>query len=109
MASVPAPQSGKSITHIYVRDAQNAFVRPCWRAPEGLYCGMCMRGIIEPVLGAECPVCSSTVERIMEMVPGGTPKVGKFPGSNLVRVGAEKEKKQRAIVLDFWNPREAKV
>jgi len=28
---------------------------------------MCMRGIVQPVVGAVCPICSSTVERILEV------------------------------------------
>lgn len=107
MATVPAPQPDKSITHIYVRDAQKAFVRPCWQSAEGLYCGMCMRSTIEPVIGAVCPVCSATVERVLELVQGGAPRFLKQTGQSLIRVGGEKQKKQQGILLDFLISREA--
>jgi hypothetical protein len=60
-------QTEKTLTHIYVRDAQKGFVRPCWATDTEVYCGRCMRGTIQPVVGAVCPLCSSTVERILEM------------------------------------------
>jgi len=64
-------QIERTLTHIYVRDDQKDFVRPCWATDTEVYCGMCMRGTIQPVVGAVCPICSSTVERILEVVPGG--------------------------------------
>lgn len=64
-------QTEMTLTHIYVRDAQKGFVRPCWATGTEVYCGMCMKGTIEPVVGAVCPICSSTVERILEVAPGG--------------------------------------
>jgi hypothetical protein len=64
-------QTERTLTHIYVRDAQKGFVRPCWAADTEVYCGMCMCGAIQPVVGAVCPICSSTVERILELAPGG--------------------------------------
>jgi hypothetical protein len=63
-------QTERTLTHIYVRDAHNGFVRPCWATDTEVYCGMCMRGTIQPVVGAVCPICSSTVERILEVAPG---------------------------------------
>jgi hypothetical protein len=74
MANTFTSHTEKTLTHIYVRDAQNGFVRPCWATGTELYCGMCMRGTIQPVIGAVCPICSSTVERILEVAPGGAPK-----------------------------------
>jgi hypothetical protein len=37
-------QIEKILTHIYVRDAQTGFVRPCWATDTEVYCGMC-RGV----------------------------------------------------------------
>jgi hypothetical protein len=73
-------QTERTRTHIYVRDAHNGFVRPCWATDAEVYCGMCMRGTIQPVVGAVCPTCSSTVERILEVASGGAPE----PCSNRV-------------------------
>ncbi len=75
MAQLSNSQTEKTLTHIYVREAQKSFVRPCWSAGTEVYCGMCMRGIVQPVVGAVCPICSSTVERILEVTPGGNPSL----------------------------------
>jgi len=64
-------QIKRTLTHIYVRDSQRGFVRPCWATDTEVYCGMCMRGTIQRVVGAVCSICSSTVERILEVGPGG--------------------------------------
>jgi hypothetical protein len=74
MAHTDPSQTLKTLTHIYVRDAQKGFVRPCWAAGTELYCGMCMRGKVESVVGAVCPICSSTVERVLHVAPGGATK-----------------------------------
>jgi hypothetical protein len=34
---------------------------------------MCMTGRIQPVVGEVCSICSSTVERILKVTPGGAP------------------------------------
>jgi len=74
MARNDASQVERTLTHIYVRDAQTGFVRPCWAIGAQVYCGICMRGRIEPSVGEACPICFSTVERILEVAPGGATK-----------------------------------
>jgi hypothetical protein len=69
MSQGPNSHTERTLTHIYVRDAQKGFVRPCWATDTEVYCGMCMRGVVQPVVGAVCPNCSSTVERILEVAP----------------------------------------
>jgi len=59
----------KRLTHIYVRDTQKGVVRPCWIAGTKLYCGICMTGTLQPVIGEVCPICSGIVERILDVVP----------------------------------------
>ncbi len=56
----------RALTHVYVRDSQKNFVRPCWSNGSEVYCGICMKATIKPVVGAVCPECSSRVERILE-------------------------------------------
>lgn len=109
MSATSATYTGKSITHVYVRDAQKAFLRPCWRSEEELYCGMCMRATIRPVVGEVCPTCGSTVERILEIVTGGTPKPAQTLAANApIRVGIQKQKRtEPGVLLDFLNSREA--
>jgi len=94
-----SPQT-KTLTHVYVRDSQKGFVRPCWAAGEVLYCGMCMRGEVHAELGSVCPVCSSTVERILEVADGGSPKFIPRHRDCSIRVGAARLEKQ-AVVLSF--------
>jgi hypothetical protein len=56
----------RALTHIYVRDLQKHFIRPCWSKGSEVYCGICMTGTVQPIVGAVCPECSSRVERILE-------------------------------------------
>jgi hypothetical protein len=58
-------QSAKTLTHIYVRDSRTGFVRPCWASGVEVYCGVCQQGRILPVVGEACPICASTVARIL--------------------------------------------
>jgi len=74
MAQLSTSQNERTLTHIYVRDAQKGFVRPCWATKKEVYCGMCLRGRIQPVVGEVCPICSSTVERILEVAKAGALK-----------------------------------
>ena len=67
----------KTLTHIYVRDAQKGFLRPCWSTGAEIYCGMCMRGAVEAKVGASCPVCASVVERILAVEPGRAARTNK--------------------------------
>jgi hypothetical protein len=60
----------RALTHIYVRDVQKHFIRPCWSNGSEVYCGMCMKGTVKPAVGAVCPECSSRVERILESERG---------------------------------------
>jgi hypothetical protein len=103
-------QTAKTLTHIYVRDAQKGFVRPCWSTVSEVYCGMCMRGIVQPVVGAVCPICSSTVERILEVAPGG-----KFPNPPRkskdcwLRVEHQDSQVGFAVSLDFPTSRKVRA
>jgi hypothetical protein len=69
MARISTSQTGRTLTHIYVRDSQKGFVHPCWSAKEAIYCGTCLKGTVQPVVGEVCSNCSSTVERILEVAP----------------------------------------
>ncbi len=98
----------KSLTHIYVRDAQKAFLRPCWRSGNDVYCGMCMRSIIKPVIGTVCKICSSTVERVLEVISGGTTQPLRERQSSLIRTSSQKvQGGNRGLVLDFLDSRRA--
>jgi hypothetical protein len=94
---VPAPE--KTLTHIYVRDAQKAFVRACWRSGNDIYCGMCMRATIQPVIEEVCPICASTVERILEVAPGGVIKSARKHRDYPVRVGQQRGREAEAGAL----------
>ncbi len=110
MANTFTSQTEKTLTHIYVRDAQKGFVRPCWASGTELYCGMCMRGAIQPVIGAVCPICSSTVERIMEVAPGGAPKPARKRGDCTIRVVRENAGQvSSGTLLDFLDSRKARA
>jgi hypothetical protein len=67
MAHTSDSQIEKKLTHIYVRDAREGSIRPCWIAGKKVYCGICMRGTVQPTVGQVCPICSSTVERILQV------------------------------------------
>jgi len=67
MARISAPRTERTLTHIYVRDSQNGFVRPCWSSKEAIYCGTCLKGTVQPMVGEVCSNCSSTVERILDV------------------------------------------
>jgi len=98
----------KTLTHIYVRDAQKGFLRPCWSTGTEIYCGMCMRGAVEDKIGASCPVCSSVVERILEVEQGGAPRLGRRRREVSIRVGEARQQAQRAdsaVLLDFQDSR----
>ena len=100
--------SEKTLTHIYVRDAQKAFLRPCWRSGNDVYCGMCMRWKIQPVVGTVCKICSSTVERVLEVVSGGATQPLRERQSSLIRTSAQKvQGRDRGLVLDFLDSRRA--
>ena len=79
MARISTSQTARTLTHIYVRDAPKGFIRPCWAVGKEVYCGMCMTGTIQPVVGEVCPICSSTVERILEDAPAGAPQPADRP------------------------------
>jgi hypothetical protein len=66
MAQPSISWNARTLTHIYVRDTQEGFLRPCWATGRELYCGMCMKGTIKPEVGEVCPICSSIVERILD-------------------------------------------
>jgi hypothetical protein len=101
----------RTLTHIYVRDAQKGFVRPCWAtSPKEVYCGMCMRSTIQPMVGAVCPICSSTVERILEVALGGTPKPTRRRADCTIRMtGQEAGQARPGALLEFLNSRKAQA
>lgn len=94
----------KALTHVYVRDSQKGFIRACWSSGEELYCGMCMRGTVAAEVGNTCPICSSTVERILEVTSGGSPKFSPRHREYSIRVG---EAKRTERVLDFGHSRQS--
>ena len=108
MAQLSNFQTEKTLTHIYVRDAQKSFVRPCWSTGTEVYCGMCMRGIVQPVVGAVCPICSSTVERILEVAPGGSPKLARKWKNCSIRA-EHRDSQSSAVLLDFPNSRKVRA
>lgn len=69
MARISASRTERTLTHIYVRDSQKRFVRPCWSTREAIYCGTCLKGTVQAVVGEVCSNCSSTVERILAVAP----------------------------------------
>ena len=108
MGSNPIPVPEKSLTHIYVRDAQKAFVRACWRTGSDIYCGMCMRATIRPLIGEVCPTCGSTVERILEVVPGGVTRAAHKQRNYPVRVGRQGGREAGAgALVEFFASRKA--
>jgi hypothetical protein len=109
MAQQFTSHSGKTLTHVYVRDAQKGFVRPCWADGGEIYCGMCMRGNVKPVVGEVCPICSSTVERILEVTPGGTPKLARKRTDCSIRVEHQDSQISSAVLLDFSSSRKVRA
>jgi hypothetical protein len=109
MAQLSTSQTEKTLTHIYVRDAQKGFVRPCWANGAEVYCGMCMRGVVQPVVGAICPICSSTVERIFEVAPGGrfNPRPKRRDCS--IRVDHHDSQAGSAVLLDFLSSQKVRA
>jgi hypothetical protein len=108
MVTTFTSQPERTLTHIYVRDAQKAFIRPCWTAGTEVYCGMCMRSAIQPVVGEVCPVCSSTVERILEVVSGGVTRPARQRRDKLIRVAHQDPRELGTrVLLDFLNSRRA--
>jgi hypothetical protein len=101
--------SPKTLTHVYVRDAQKGFVRPCWASGAELYCGMCLRGTVQPAIGEVCPICSSTVERILEVAPGGAPRLARKRKDCSIRVGTQHSEVGSAVLLDFLDSRKARA
>ena len=55
MARISTSRTERTLTHIYVRDSQKGFVRPCWSSREAIYCGTCLKGTVQPVVGEVCP------------------------------------------------------
>jgi hypothetical protein len=105
MAQPQLSPNEKTLTHIYVRDAQKGFVRPCWLSGTEVYCGMCMRGTVQPAVGEVCPICSSTVERILEVATGGAPRVARKRKDCSIRVGTGYSETGSGVLLDFLDSR----
>lgn len=108
MKQQPIPQP-KKLTHIYVRDAQKGFVRPCWSSGSELYCGMCMRGEVQAVVGSVCPICSSTVERVFEVTPGGKPSFARWRKECSIRVADARQQTNEAVLLEFRGSRKVRA
>ena len=55
------------------RSPHRATIRAGWISPStgDLYCGICLRSVLAPHVGAECPSCGSVVERVFEVAQGG--------------------------------------
>jgi len=109
MRQTQLSRNEKTLTHIYVRDAQKGFVRPCWSAGAEVFCGMCMRGTVQPVVGEVCPICSSTVERILEVATGGKPRVSLKRKDCSIRVGTGYSKAGSGVLLDFLDSRRVRA
>jgi hypothetical protein len=109
MAQPQLSPNEKTLTHIYVRDAQKGFVRPCWSSGTEVYCGMCMRGTVQPVVGEVCPICSSTVERILEVATGGAPRVARKHKDCSIRVGKADSEAGSGVLLDFPDSRRVRA
>jgi hypothetical protein len=106
MAQLSNSQTEKTLTHIYVRDAQKGFVRPCWSTGAEVYCGVCMRGVVQATVGAVCPICSSTVERILEIAPGGKPEPARKRSKHCsIRMEEQDSQAGSAVLLDLFNSR----
>ena len=67
----------KTVTHIYVRDAQAGCLRPCWASAHEIYCGVCMQGFVQAEIGSKCQTCSSKVEQILQSDRGGVPDLSR--------------------------------
>jgi hypothetical protein len=49
--------------------------RASWSGSDGVqYCGICMRGVIQPELGHSCSNCGSQVRQVFEVIRGGSPR-----------------------------------
>jgi hypothetical protein len=68
-----------------------------------------MRGRIEAAVGEVCPICSATVERILEVAPGGVYKPARKRKDCSVRVGQQYPEVGSALLLDFLNSRKARA
>jgi hypothetical protein len=109
MTQTQLSPNDKTLTHIYVRDAQKGFVRPCWSTGAEVYCGMCMRGTVQPVVGEVCSICSSTVERILEVTTGGAPRVARKHKDCSIRVGTGHSETGSGVLLDFLDSRRVRA
>ena len=90
-------------TYVMVRDPESRYLRSCWSASADapLYCGMCMQGVLEPKLGAACPVCDSKVDRVLDIADGGTPR----PIGRTVAGSQRAARASRGVLLTFKAPR----
>jgi hypothetical protein len=109
MAHADPSQTLKTLTHIYVRDTQKGFVRPCWAAGMEIYCGMCMRGKVEPVVGVVCPICASRVERILEIAPGGVTTAARKRKDGSSGEGRPHPEASSAGLRDLLKPRKSRA
>ena len=89
--------------YVLVRDPESGYIRSCWSAPSdgALYCGMCMQGVVQPEVGAACPVCDSKVDRVLEIADGGKPR----PIVRRAQTSETAARASRGVLLPFKAPR----
>jgi hypothetical protein len=58
--------------YIIVSSRNKTRARLAWRSPvtDLTYCGICLKGVIVPRIGAECAVCQSEVSQIFNLKEG---------------------------------------
>ena len=59
------------------------------------------------MIGAVCPLCSSTIERIFEVAIGGTPKLTRKRRECSIRV--DKAAEPQGVLLDFQDSRRVRA
>jgi hypothetical protein len=69
---------------------------------------MCLRGRIEPSVGEACPICSSTVERILEVAPGGAAKPARKHKDHSVQTGRQHPEAGTAALLEPLSSQKAR-
>jgi hypothetical protein len=68
-----------------------------------------MRGKVRPVVGEVCPICSSTVVRILEVAPGGHAQPARKRKDCSIRLERQDPKQGSAVLLDFLNSRKVRA
>ncbi|WP_158748362.1 hypothetical protein [Acidobacterium sp. S8] len=65
----------KSQRYAVITSRTRSVTRLGWKSPSTAetFCGICMRGVISPELGAVCSSCGGEVLRTFEVFDGGQP------------------------------------